>query len=190
MKKLSILICFVFSFNVMASPLSEIEKSLDDYNYAMTVEWDQKDAKFFEEKTEAFYEAIRLGMENGVTQNDLLALAESKVKSQQDLAALKLKLTLLSREANSSHELADILKNNSAGFYHRGASWDGETWGTIGWVALGVALLGYAIWFASKYECVASERRRDCETKKRSNGSEYKDCGYKTVCTDYAERNP
>jgi hypothetical protein len=98
-------------------------------------------------------------------------------------------MNLLSSQASSASELAELLKINSSEFYQNGASWNGE----VGYVGIGVvfaALLGYAIWHEIKYQCVAWETYRDCDWETDSNGNRHYDCDNERRCIEYVERNP
>jgi hypothetical protein len=190
MKIFTIIVCFIFSFNVLAGSLAEIEKGLDEYQYAVTVEWDQKDKKFYEEKTQIFFNAIHACLASGVTKNDILSLVEKKTKNRADFESLKLKMNLLSPQAATSNELAQLLKMSSNDFYSSGASWDGEVTVYVGFGIVFAALLGYAIWHEIKYECVAWESYRDCDWETDRDGDRDYVCENKKRCTEYVERNP
>ena len=171
-KLLSIVLAFTFTFNVFAASTASqaLEKSLDNYQYAMTVEWDQKDQKFSDAQTEKFLaEMGRLIKEQGLKQEEILALAEKKIANKQTIEAMKLKLALIGDVKNSS-ELASVLKEVSKDMYSRGASWNGDVVLTAGLVVLVVAVVGYAVWFSATHECVAWSERWECDT--------YRDCGY------------
>lgn len=60
MKLTALLLTFCFSLNVMASTgtVQELERHLDEYQYALTVEWDQKDQSFYQ--TQMIMELSRL----------------------------------------------------------------------------------------------------------------------------------
>lgn len=190
MKLTSILLSLLFSFNVLAGGLIEIEKGIDEYHYSITVEWDQKDKKFYDEKTEQFFSVISTSLNSGVTKEDILELVEKKSKDRASFEALKLKLNLLSPKATSADELAELLKLSTADFYQQGASWDGEVTVYVGLGVVMAALLGYAIWHEIKYECVAWEYYRDCDWVKDSRGNRDYECDDKKRCLEYVERNP
>lgn len=190
MKIFTIILCLLLSFNALAGSLIEIEKGLDDYHYAITVEWDQKDQKFYDEKTQVFFDVIQTSLSAGVTKEDILSLVEKKSTNHANFQALKLKMSLLSPQATSSNELAELLKNSSTDFYRRGVSWDGDVMAYVGLGIVFAALLSYAIWHEIKYECVAWETYRDCDWETDSDGDRYYDCDNERRCTEYVERNP
>ena len=51
MKVMSLLLSLCLTLNLLAAsgPVQEIERQVDEYQHALTVEWDQKDQKFYEE---------------------------------------------------------------------------------------------------------------------------------------------
>lgn len=171
-KLLSVVLAFTFTFNVFAASTAtqELEKSLDNYQYAMTVEWDQKDQKFSDAQTEKFLADMgKLIKEKGLKQEEILALAEKKIANKQTVEAMKVKLALIGSVRNSS-ELASVLKDVSKDMYSQGASWNGDVVMTAGLVVLVVAVVGYAIWFSANHRCVEYSERWECDT--------YRDCGY------------
>lgn len=194
MKIISWLLISCFTANVFASSgIQTLERNIDDYQYALTVEWDQKDTKFYDAQTTAFF--AKLGKqiaEDGITQADIEALVERKVANKNALAAIKLKLSTLSN-VKSSDELARVLKENASEFYVRGASWNGESMVPVIAGLLIVGVIGYAIWFNATHECVASEQRWVCHSHNDYTydgyyAGSYTTCGYDTFCTEYAKK--
>lgn len=208
MRFLSVILAFTLSMNVFAGSVVELEKSLNDYHYALTVEWDQKDAAFYEAKSQEFFaQMTKLIQEEGLSQAEVLKLAESKM-DKSAVEALKLKFSLLSKNT-SAEELAQAIKESSQNLYAQGASWNGSV---IIPVAVGLVIagvIGYAIWFSATHECVAYESRYVCNTYNNCNygggyygggygggyyggscyGSGYTSCGYRDVCTQYAKKD-
>lgn len=187
MKLLSVLLSLCLTFNVLAASgtVGELERQLDEYQYVMTVEWDQKDQAFQEKETKAFFEKISQSIQaGGVSKESILALASSKIKNEKALAALKLKLSLLS-DVSSPAELAKVLKENSKEFYGQGASWNGDI--VTPMIIVGVvALVAYAVWFSATHTCVQWEERWECETTDTEYSSTTS-CGWEDYCTQYVK---
>src|SRR5665648_142236 len=98
MRIISLFVAFCFSVNVMASTgtVQQLERYIDDYQFALSVEWDQKDQAFYETQTADFFTNLeKLIKEEGLTQQQIMALVETKVGNKKIIEALKLKLTLL-----------------------------------------------------------------------------------------------
>ncbi len=195
MKLVALLLSLCLTMNVFAASAGQLqlERELDEYNYILSVEWDQKDRKFYEVETQKFLQKVsQLMSQNGLDSKDLIALAEKRAKNKAALEAVKLRLSLQG-PAKSEADLLEILKATSGEFYSRGASWNGEVI-LIGGAAvlLVAAIVGYALWFDANYTCVAYEERYECNSTSRTDswGNVYTDtvCGYRDVCVAYEKK--
>ncbi len=215
MRFVSLLVAFCFSLNVMASTgtIQELERHMDEYQYALSVEWDQKDQAFYDAQTKIFFEKMSKLVSAGLTQEEVLQMVEAKTKNKAALEALKLKISLLSKNA-TSEELAEIVKQSSKDLYSEGASWNGEV---VFSVVIGLVVIGalaYSIWWSANHECVATEnqyvctQQSDCYYSGGTVGGGYSYdmwgnwvqagytcygpprsvCGYQDVCTEYAKK--
>lgn len=215
MRFVSLLVAFCFSLNVMASTgtVQELERHMDDYQYALSVEWDQKDQAFYDAQTKNFFEKMSKLVAAGLTQDEVLKMVEAKTKNKVALEALKLKISLLSKNA-SAEELAAIVKESAKDLYSEGASWNGEV---VFSVVIGLVVIGalaYSIWWSATHECVAYENQYVCTQQSDcyytggsvSGGYSYDMwgnyvqpgytcygaprtvCGYQDVCTEYAKK--
>lgn len=216
MRIISLLVAFCFSMNVMASTgtIQELERAMDDYQYALTVEWDQKDQAIFQLQSQAFFDKMnKLISEGGLSQAQVLQVIESKSKNKAAFEGIKLKLNTISKNV-SSDELANIIKDSAKDLYAQGASWNGEV---VFSVAIGIVLIGalaYSIWWSATHECVAYEEQYVCSEYSNcyytggtvGGGYSYDvwgnwvqpgytcygpprvTCGYTDVCTDYAKK--
>lgn len=204
MRFMSLLVALCFSMNVFASTgtIQELERQIDDYNYALSVDWDQKDAKVYEAKTNEFFAKLqKLIKEEGLTQTELMTVVENKMGNKEALAALKLKLSVLS-SATTAEQLSQIIKDSSKDLYSRGASWNGDATGPVILGLLVAAVVGYAIWFSATHECVRSEPRYTCNSYNNCYGGYYGNgyygggycnystvtCGYTDYCLEYAKK--
>lgn len=190
MRILSALLCFCLTFNVMATSgsLQEFEKVLDEYQYSMTVEWDQVDAVFMQSKTEKFFASMTALMDKGMTSEEILKVVAAKTKNPKDLEAIKLKMGLLAKNAENTSELAGLISENSNEFYSTGANWSGYVYFTIGLGVLVAAVIGYSIWWDSKHTCVATAQGTQCGwTSYYYGGPQYYQCWQTTYCTQYVE---
>lgn len=215
MRFVSLLVAFCFSLNVMASTgtVQELERHMDDYQYALTVEWDQKDKAFYDAQTKIFFDKMNTLVAAGLSQEEILKMVEAKTKNKVALEALKLKISLLSKNS-TPEELAEIVKASAKDLYSEGASWNGEV---VFSVVLGLVVIGalaYSIWWSATHECVATEEQYVCTQQSDcyytggdiSGGYRYDNwgnyvqpgytcygmprtvCGYQNVCTEYAKK--
>ncbi len=190
MRFISALLCFCLTFNVMAASgtVQELEKAIDDYQFALTVEWDQKDATVMTEKTDAFYQTLSQLMMKGLTQNEVMNLVTAKTKNPKELEALTIKMKMFADKASSSTDLAQIITDNSKEFYSHGASWSGYATASVGAFIVIGALIGYSMWWDSKHTCVATAQGTQCGwVSQYQNGPQYYQCWTTTYCTQYVE---
>jgi hypothetical protein len=207
MRIVSLLVAFCFSFNVMASTgsIQELERVLDDYHYSLSVDWDQKDQKFYEKTTAEFFGKLeKLIKEQGLSKDQLIDLVEKKTNNKSVVNALKMKMSL-QEKASSAEELISIVKESSKDIYSQGASWNGQILINASVVLLVAAAIGYAIWWDASHECVQYESQYVCNTYNNCTygggyydpyygygqycyGNTYTTCGYANVCTEYAKK--
>lgn len=210
MRIASLLLAFCFTFNVMAASgtVSEFERAMDDYHYALSVEWDQQDQAFYDARTKEFFSRLKnlIGNE-GLSGEQIMTVVEKRAGNKTAVNALKLKMELIQKNS-SSEDLAALIKESSREIYAQGASWNGQA---IVPVAIGLLIagaIGYAVWWSATHECVSYENQYVCNTYSNCSyygggynpnygggyygGSycygSYTTCGYENVCTQYAKK--
>lgn len=165
MRLISAILCLCLTFNVMAASgtVQEFERALDEYQYSITVEWDQKDQAFMSVQTEAFYGAMASLMDKGLTSEEIMKVVSKKSNNVKEIEAMKLRMQLLAKNSNSSTDLAQAVAASSKNLYSNGASWEGSaTLITVGIVAIIGAAVAYSIWFDSKHTCVETVIGQEC----------------------------
>lgn len=191
MKKLIInLVLLCLSLNSFASTGSALvlDNVVKDYQYAINVEWDQKDKDFFEKKNAIFLDQLSRLLEQGqVSEKSLLSYAESKIGSKEQLQALKLKLSMA--KPQSSAELSRLLNEIAQSSAPRGASWNGA--GGVAWFGATFLMLGLIVYLALTVKdkiCVeeSTETSWQCDSSTDPWGHVYStSCGYDTYCTKW-----
>lgn len=192
MKIISWIVLFTMTFNVFASTgsVQALELALDEYQYATTVEWDQKDQKQHEAISLQFAEKLQaLIQEQGLTKAEISSVLEKKVTNKNVLATMKAKLGLLAKAA-TAQEMVSLLSANSKELYVQGASWNGSAEEILmyGGIAL---IIGAVIWFYATHECTATGQEWQCTstTTDTSYGSSSSSrCGWVTVCTRWEKK--
>lgn len=184
MKLLAIILSLCFTANVMAATgtVSALEQSLDNFQYTMTVEWDQKDQAFYEQSTAAFYAEMTSLMNQGMTKETVMAVLENKIKNKEMIKAVQLKLALMGNV--SPENLALVVKDEAANMYAHGASWNGDLtlWG-VGIVV--AAVIGYQIWWSATHKCVSYNSDYVCGSPSQLYGSQ---CWYEEYCELYEKK--
>jgi hypothetical protein len=165
-KMISIVLLLCLSVNVMAGTagVQKLEKHLNEYQYAMTVEWDQKDQKFKDAKTKEFNASLeKVIREDGLSQLEVLSLLEKKLISHQALEAIRLKLALLGN-TSSPEALTKALESSTKDMYTQGASWNGEVVIPLAIGVIVVAIIAYKWWWEKNHVCAEWELRDECVT--------------------------
>lgn len=182
MKKIiSIVLLLCMSMNVMAGTAGvlKLEKHLNEYQYAMTVEWDQKDQKFKDARTQEFNTALeKVIREDGVSQLEVMSLLQKKVISKDALNAIRLKLSLLGN-TSSPEALTKALESSTKDMYTQGASWNGEVVIPLAIGIIVVAVIAYKWWWEKNHVCAEWELRDECVTTHWDDRS----------CTDETDEN-
>ena len=184
MKVTSMVLAFCISWNVMAASgtVQELERHLDEYQYAITVEWDQKDGAVYEKETQKFLDSIAALQ---LSEQEIISLAEKKFQNQAAINNLKTKLSLMGTKSSSA-EVATALREASSELYGQGASWNGDAELVLMYAGI-AALVGYVIWFYATHECVAWTEKWECSTTQSGNTTNTS-CGWVDVCTQYEKK--
>lgn len=167
-----LLICFT-SQAMASSVKAGLEAAMNDFEYEMVVEWDQKDAKKAEEFTKKFTDKLSALYQQGLSDSLMMEYIESRVKDKSQLATIKAAAALSAEGGSSPENIARAMRDNLDKFGDRGASWNGG-------VAMAGAIVGIlAVTALIIYQLVWESTHRCAEAK----WSE--ECGYEDVCTDW-----
>ncbi len=194
MRFVAFILSLCLTMNVIAASTGQLqlERELDEYNYALSVEWDQKDWKFYEAETEKFLIKLSYLMrEQGLTPNDLTLLSEKKIKNKAVLDAVKHRVERLGPNSSEA-DLIEILKQTSTEFYSQGASWNGMAVLLYGGGLVLLAAITYHLWVAATTECVQKVEEYKCISTSTIdvNGlvTVVTDCGPKASCVAWAKK--
>jgi len=83
----------IFTVQAHASTHDGLKAAFDELNYALTVEWDQKDKDFHASQMKKFTASLRDLQSKGLTNAQLVDFAKSQVRMLRLLKTLKLLLT-------------------------------------------------------------------------------------------------
>lgn len=169
MKILSFLLILSLSLNSFAATgsLSELERVIDEYQYSVSVEWDQKDQAAFDELNLAFVKSAKqILSQSSLTREEILQLAEKRLGGKKEFEALKLKMNLR-KAPTSDEETVALVQEISKDFYQKGASWNGNVVLTVG-IVVGIiaafVALNYLLQSMATHKCVElGPRTRVCE---------------------------
>ena len=102
---------------------SELNRSFDDLNFKVNVEWDQKDGNFFDQSITDFENDIAELQREGLTSENLVKHALGKIKDKNELQDIgrMAKVT----ETMSPDEARDFVISKLSKTYAQGASYHG-----------------------------------------------------------------
>lgn len=120
---------------------SELNKSFDELNYKLNVEWDQKDTEVFDQAVNGFEKEIAELQAQGVTNKDLVDHALEKIKDKQvqrDMAELQ---TVIKENQMTDAEARAFVIQKLSSTYSHGASWSGSRMGVHTALIIGAIIL-------------------------------------------------
>lgn len=142
MKSLVLFLALIFTMNGHAAVglSKEFQNLVNDYQYSITVEWDQKDKDFIDQKSIEFSEGLDELFEAGLSSHD--------IKS----AFPKMKMSL--PEVITRESFSDWVEENKNHFFSQGANWNGTAVLFYGGIAVFfIGFISYSFWYSNNYEC-------------------------------------
>jgi hypothetical protein len=174
MKFLTWILILCFASQAMASTVREgLEAAVNEFEYDMVVEWDQKDAAKAEAFSKKLTEKLRVLYQEGLSNAELVKYIESRVVDKNQLASLKASAAFSAEAGSSPENIAKALQENLEKFGNKGASWNGGVAyaAVITGLLAVTALIIYQLVWNSKHRC--------------AQGQMEERCGEETVCEDY-----
>ncbi len=113
----------LFSMSAMATTQDGLKTAFDEFNYSVTVEWDQKDPSFFEAKKLELSQAIASLEAEGMTREELITFTKSQIKDASVLKDLNTALEAVSQNTMTSAQAQEFMMKSIKAT--QGASWDG-----------------------------------------------------------------
>lgn len=168
-------LCLAFSFvmtSVHASSTDGLKLAFEELQFALEVEWDQKDPAFKKAQLEKFSDRLNELKAQGLTNSDLIASSIGQIKDESLRKQIETANSLIAINHMSEVEARKMIQENFEKSLSKGASWNCESFLTIGAVVLFVVL---AIVVASK----PIEPEAPKPIGEQPDGSF---CGYTQVC--------
>ena len=120
-----LLACSIFSASAMPSTNQGLKAAFDEFNYSVTVEWDQKDPSFLEAKKLELMQTIS-GLEaEGMTRSELITFAKSQLKDATLIKNLDSVLEAISLNKMTSEEANNFMIRSIQNSQAQGANWNG-----------------------------------------------------------------
>jgi hypothetical protein len=169
-----LMLCLVSNAFAASASTADLSSVFNEYEYALTVEWDQKDKAMEQKITSEFFSKVDgLFKAKGLTAEAVEAFLVERIHDKSKLASIKAQVNLLSFKAESTSELAQLLSQNASSMRLEGANWNGSTLTLqIGALVLLAGLLAYSIYFNLNNYCSKKKEWTDC------GWLDTQDCGY------------
>jgi hypothetical protein len=136
----------IFTVQAQASTHDGLKAAFDELNYALTVEWDQKDKDFHADQMKKFTASLRDLQSKGLTNAQLVDFAKSQVKNAQVAKDLETALNMIQINKMAPAEANKYILDTMKKSYSAGASWNGEV---FIYLAVGVLIVALAVAIAS-----------------------------------------
>lgn len=121
------LLLLAFSQAYAATPLGiDLNKSFDELNYKLNVEWNQTDSNFYNETIKDFEEEIVALQSRGLTTKDLIKYTKDKIKDQEVQNEINEILKIINESEMSPAEARYFTISQLDSAYSHGASWKGS----------------------------------------------------------------
>jgi hypothetical protein len=174
MKIITWILLFCFVTQAIASNIKEgLELAMNDFEYEMVVEWDQKDIEIAEKISKKFSDRLDALYLQGLSNDEVMKYIETRVLDKKHLEVIKAAANLASKENSASKNIAIALQKHIEKFGQRGASWtDSATNALIisGVLVLAALLVSKIIWNLN-HSCAEAQMEEEC--------------GYGQKCTDW-----
>lgn len=115
----------LFSVTAQASTQNGLKAALDELNYSLNVEWDQKDQTFYKAKVEAFSKTVAELQAQGLSNADVLALVKAESKDANFAKEMETALGLVSLSKMAPTEASNFMKDAMSKSSSQGANWSG-----------------------------------------------------------------
>lgn len=173
--------------------LNQLGTIVDEFQYAMSVQWDQKDEAFAEASTKIFLtKAQAILAEKKLDPKELENFLEQRIGSKKTLEAMKLQIALNPNLTTS--EFLELIRKNQSSFYSEGANWNGTgaTLGLIGLIGGFVGLILLISWASGPgANCLRHEMQYYCYERFDLEGNMTRqDCRDHKVCAEYESYEP
>lgn len=175
----SLIFCFLV-VNANAATHNNLKAAFDELNYALSVDWDQKDQDFYKSQMEKFNTTLASLQAQGMTNQEMIDFTLSQLKNENMRKDLQTALTMVQINKMDPKEAQRYVTDVMNKSYSRGASWGGEV--IVGAVVL-VLIVAVALIVAGKARVNDNEGCYEVYTCDDycTGGFCYEDCYYECV---------
>lgn len=131
-----LVLCFLSGNSFAATGFKDL---FQNYQYAVTVEWDQHDKDFLEAEEQKFSKGIEILLQSGHSTQDIVNDSLTMIHDENLRNEIKEALSLYGDNKISKDQLLNMLEQNASAMSQQGSSWS-----TLGKIVVGVVVT-YAV---------------------------------------------
>lgn len=137
MKMLSFILALAISLTSFSTHASAgLQEAYNEFHYAVTVEWDQKDETFFNRQQEILKSKLQTLKNSGLTNAEIISFLEAQIPDQKIAHEVGELMSVVVMNKMSSEEASEFIVKELSKTHHTGASWN-----AIGYVLGGVGVV-------------------------------------------------
>jgi hypothetical protein len=133
----------IFSIQAHAATGNGLKAVIDEFNYSLSVEWDQKDQSFLNAQSEKLTRELQRLQQSGISNQELMNQVLLEIKDQNLAREIQTTFSMVSLNAMSAKEAQEHIKTAVSKSYATGASWNGSAF--VGVVAALVLIAGVLV---------------------------------------------
>ena len=142
---LTLALAFVTTASASTVGAHGIQSVIEEFNYSISVEWDQKDPAFYKAQVESLKSELAALQADGVPMSDIIEASVASIKDAKLAADMKAALEVVQAGKLGIEEAQSMVFEAARNSNNRGASWSSDVFVFIGpiiGIALVLALLG------------------------------------------------
>lgn len=136
MLKTFIAVLLSLTFSVSSHASAGLQEAYNEFHYAVSVEWDQKDEAFFNRQQAILKSKLQALKSNGLTNAEIISFLEAQIPDQKIAHEIGELMSVVVMNKMSSEEASEFIVKELSKTHHTGASWN-----AIGYVLGGVGVV-------------------------------------------------
>lgn len=138
----------IFTTNTYAVSGEGLQEALNELQYSLTVEWDQKDKSFYDQQMTKFNSKIKELQGQGLSNADMMSFIITNTKSEALRKELSNLMLLVKINKLSQEEALTLVKEKMNETQAKGASWNGSTYDRVAMVLVAALVTVFVVAYA------------------------------------------
>lgn len=132
----------ILTSSAMASSHDGVKAAIDEFQYALTVEWDQKNQAFHDQKVNELVQDLS---KLNLSSKELMSAVKAQINDKNIAKEFEEVVAISVAKNLSLEETAKMLAPRINAIYGKGASWNGNAGAILGGAVLITILAGFAL---------------------------------------------